>query len=67
MMFSMAMGDFVTAVNYHLPMVVILLDNRQPGVIQVEQMTEHYPEFATGQLNPDSAKDADMCGGVGIR
>ena len=63
----MAMADFVTAVKYNLPMVVIILNNRQLGMIQVEQMQEHYPNYATDLLNPDFARYADACGGVGIR
>ena len=65
--FSMAMGDFVTAIKYNLPMVVVVLNNRQLGMIQVEQMQEHYPNFATDLLNPDFARYADICGGAGIR
>ena len=65
--FSMAMADFVTAVKYDLPLVVILLDNRELGMIQVEQLMEQYPNFATDLLNPDFAAYAEACGGVGIR
>ncbi len=65
--FSMAMADFVTAVKYNLPMVVVVLNNRQLGMIQVEQMTEHYPNYATDLLNPDFAMYADACGGVGLK
>jgi len=64
--FSMAMADFVTAVKYNLPMVVVVLNNRQLGMIQVEQMMENYPNFATDLLNPDFARYADVCGGIGI-
>ena len=65
--FSMAMADFVTAIKYNLPVVVIILNNRQLGMIQVEQMMEHYPNFATDLLNPDFAQYAETCGGTGIR
>jgi pyruvate oxidase len=64
--FSQAMSDFVTAVKYSLPMVVVILNNHQLGMIQVEQLTEHYPNFATDLLNPDFAAYAEGCGGVGI-
>jgi len=64
--FSMAMADFVTAVKYHLPMVVVILNNHQLGMIQVEQMMEHYPNYATDLLNPDFARYAEVCGGLGI-
>jgi len=64
--FSMAMSDFVTTVKYDLPMVVIVLNNRQLGMIQVEQMMENYPNYATDLLNPDFARYAEICGGIGI-
>jgi len=64
--FSMAMGDFVTAVRYRLPVMVILLNNHQLGMIQVEQMVEQYPNFATDLLNPDFAEYARICGGTGF-
>ena len=63
----MAMGDFISAVKYDLPVVVIVLNNRQLGMIRVEQMMEHYPNYATDLLNPDFAKYAETCGGAGIR
>jgi len=64
--FSMAMADFITAVKYKLPMVVVVLNNHQLGMIQVEQMMEHYPNYATDLLNPDFARYAEVCGGMGI-
>jgi len=65
--FSMAMADFVTAVKYDLPMVVVVLNNKQLAMIQVEQKTEGYQNFGTDLLNPDFARYADACGGVGLR
>jgi pyruvate oxidase len=65
--FSQAMADFVTAVKYDLPMVVIIMNNRQLGMIQVEQLMEHYENFGTDLHNPDFAAYAEACGGAGIR
>jgi pyruvate oxidase len=65
--FSMAMSDFVTAVKYDLPMTVIILNNHELGMIQVEQMMEQYPNYATDLYNPDFAAYATACGGKGIR
>lgn len=65
--FSQAMADFVTAVKYDLPMVVLIMNNRQLGMIQVEQLMENYPNFGTDLHNPDFAAYADACGGAGIR
>ena len=63
----MAMADFVTAVKYDLPMIVVVLNNKQFGMIQVEQKIEGYQNFGTDLLNPDFASYADACGGVGLR
>jgi pyruvate oxidase len=65
--FSMAMADFVTAVKYNLPMVVVVLNNKQLGMIQVEQKTEGYQNFGTDLLNPDFAAYAESCGGKGFK
>ena len=65
--FAMAMGDFVTAVKYKLPMVVIVLNNHELGMIRVEQQLEQYPNFATTLHNPDFVMYAKSCGGDGIR
>jgi pyruvate oxidase len=63
----MAMAEMVTAVKYELPMVVVVLNNRQLAMIQVEQKAEGYPNFGTDLLNPDFAAYAKACGCVGMR
>ena len=65
--FAMGMAELVTAVKYHLPMVVVVLNNRELGMIRIEQQMEHYPNFGTDLLNPDFAAYAEACGGRGIR
>jgi thiamine pyrophosphate-dependent acetolactate synthase large subunit-like protein/rubredoxin len=65
--FAMAMAEVATAVKYRLPMVIVVLDNRELGMIRVEQQMEHYPNFGTDLLNPDFAAYGDACGGKGIR
>lgn len=64
--FSMAMADFITAVKYRLPMVVVIMNNRELGMIRVEQKMEGYPNYGTDLLNPDFARYAENCGGYGI-
>lgn len=64
--FSMAMADFVTAIKYNLPIVILILNNQELGMSQVEQMSEHYPNFATDLHNPDFARYAEACGGAGM-
>jgi pyruvate oxidase len=65
--FAMAMAELVTAVKYKLPMIVVVLNNRQLAMIQVEQKAEGYPNFGTDLLNPDFAAYAQACGCVGIK
>jgi pyruvate oxidase len=65
--FAMAMADFVTAVTYHLPVVVIILNNHELGMIRVEQKVEHYENYATTLNNPDFVMYAKACGGEGKR
>jgi len=65
--FSMAMAEFVTAVKYDLPVIVMVLNNKELGMIQVEQKMEGYPNFGTDLLNPDFARYAEICGGIGLR
>jgi thiamine pyrophosphate-dependent acetolactate synthase large subunit-like protein len=64
--FNMLMGEFLTAVRYQLPIKVVVFDNGQAGLIQMEQESEGYPEFATGQANPDYAALARALGGKGF-
>lgn len=64
--FSMAMGDFVTAVKYELPIIVVVLNNKKLAMIELEQRMEQFPAFGVDLLNPDFAAYAKACGGVGM-
>jgi pyruvate oxidase len=63
--FAMLMGDFLTAVQYRLPVVVVVFNNHKLGMIQMEQEEMGYPEFETSLHNPDFAAFAKACGGDG--
>jgi pyruvate oxidase len=65
--FSMVMGDFVTAVKYDLPMVVVIFNNRELAMIREEQREAGYPPYGTELVNPDFAAYAEACGGAGIQ
>lgn len=65
--FSMAMGDFVTAVKYELPIVVVVLNNKKLAMIEREQQMEQFPPFGVDLLNPDFAAYATACGGIGMK
>jgi pyruvate oxidase len=65
--FGMTMNDFVTAVKYHLPIVVIVLNNHKIAMIKFEQEVMGNIEFGTDLSNPNFAQYAQSCGGVGYR
>lgn len=66
--FLMNGQEFVTAVQYDAPIIVILVDNGQYGTIRMHQ-ENHYPGrvIATRLRNPDFAGYARICGGHGER
>ena len=64
--FAMLMGEFATAVQYNLPIKVIILKNNTLGMIRWEQMAFlGYPEFGVEFSDIDFAKFAECCGGKG--
>ncbi len=64
--FAMLMGDFVTAVKYELPIVVLVFNNAKLAFITLEQEAKGLPDWGTGLVNPDFAAFANACGGVGF-
>ena len=64
--FTMLMGEFATAVQYKLPIKVMVIKNNTLGMIRWEQMAFlGNPEYVV-QFSPiDFAKFADACGGKG--
>ena len=64
--FAMLMSEFATAVQYNLPIKVIILKNNTLGMIRWEQMAFlGYPEFGVEFSPIDFAKIAEACGGTG--
>ncbi len=64
--FTMLMGEFLTAVKYNLPIVVIIIKNNTFGQIKWEQIVFlGNPEYGCELHNPNFAKYADACGGLG--
>jgi pyruvate dehydrogenase (quinone) len=64
--FTMLMGEFLTAVKYSLPIVVIIIKNNTLGQIKWEQIVFlGNPEYGCELHNPSFAKYADACGGLG--
>jgi len=62
----MLMGEFLTAVKYNLPIVVVIIKNNTLGQIKWEQIVFlGNPEYGCELHNPSFAKYADACGGLG--
>lgn len=64
--FSMVMQDFVTAVKYDLPMIVVVLNNKELSFIKYEQQAAGELEYAIDLADIDYAKFAEACGGYGF-
>jgi pyruvate dehydrogenase (quinone)/pyruvate oxidase len=63
---TMLMGEFATAVQYDLPIKVIVLKNNTLGMIRWEQMGFlGNPEYGVEFTSIDFAKFAESCGGKG--
>ena len=63
---TMLMGEFATAVQYNLPIKVIVIKNNTLGMIRWEQMGFlGNPEFGVEFSPIDFAKFAEACGGKG--
>ena len=65
--FAQVMGDFLTAVENDLDIIVIILNNKELAMISMEQKVEGYPKFATDLKNPDFSDYARSCGGAGFK
>ncbi|MET1249612.1 pyruvate oxidase [Sporolactobacillus sp. STCC-11] len=65
--FAMVMQDFVTAVHYKLPIIMIILNNKQLAFIKYEQQSAGQLKYAVDFGDIDYAKFAEACGGKGFR
>jgi acetolactate synthase-1/2/3 large subunit len=64
--FLMNGQEFATAVQYDLPIIVILIDNGMYGTIRMHQEREYPGRVSgTGLINPDFAAYARAFGGFG--
>ncbi len=64
--FAQVMGEFLTAVEHNLKIIVVILNNNELAMISMEQRVEGYPKFATELENPNFADYAVNCGGCGF-
>lgn len=65
--FGMLMADFITAVKYNLPVIIIIFNNEKFAFVELEMQAAGYPGYATELSNPDYARYAEICGGQGVR
>ncbi|MDT0474912.1 pyruvate dehydrogenase [Streptomyces sp. DSM 41014] len=65
--FSMLMGDFLTLVQYDLPVKVVLFNNSSLGMVELEMLVAGLPSYGTTNKNPDFSAVARACGAYGVR
>jgi pyruvate oxidase len=63
----MCLGEFMTAVQYQLPIVVTVFNNAKLAFIKYEEQVAGVPEFGIHFPNPDFVKFAEACGAFGVR
>ena len=59
--------ELTTAVQYQLPIKLVLLNNSEIGKISKEQRGVKVPIWATHLVNPNFAEFAESCGAWGLR
>ncbi|MFI2506518.1 pyruvate dehydrogenase [Streptomyces sp. NPDC018972] len=65
--FTMLMGDFLTLVQYDLPVKVVLFNNSSLSMVELEMLVAGLPSHGTAMRNPDFAAVARACGAHGVR
>ncbi|MEU9579079.1 pyruvate dehydrogenase [Streptomyces chilikensis] len=65
--FAMLMGEFLTLVQYDLPVKVVLFNNSSLGMVELEMLVAGLPSHGTANTNPDFAAVAEACGAFGVR
>ena len=65
--FGQYMAEFTTAVKYHMNITLILLNNYELAKISREQRGANFHVWQTGLHNPNFARYAENCDGLGIR
>lgn len=65
--FGQYLAEFTTAVKYHMPITLVLLNNNELAKISREQRGGDFHVWQTSLHNPNFAKFAENCGGLGIR
>lgn len=59
---SMLLGDLSTIVQYHLPIKILVFNNRALGMVKLEMEVAGLPDWQTDMLNPDYSRVAEAMG-----
>ena len=59
---SMLLGDLMTVAQYHLPIKLIVFNNRSLGMVELEMQVAGLPDWQTKMVNPDFMQLAQACG-----
>ncbi len=65
--FAMLMGDFLTILQYNLPVKIVVFNNASLGFVATEMKVAGLPPFGTDLKNPNFATMAEAMGARGIR
>jgi pyruvate dehydrogenase (quinone) len=65
--FTMLMGEFLTLLQYDLPVKVVIFDNSSLAMVELEMLVSGLPPYQTELKNPDFAAVARAAGATGIR
>lgn len=65
--FTMLMGDFLTLVQYDLPVKIVLFNNSSLSMVELEMLVAGLPSYGTTNRNPDFAAIAQAAGAYGVR
>ena len=65
--FGQYLAEFTTAVKYHMNITLVLLNNFELAKISREQRGGNFHVWQTDLHNPNFARYAENCGGLGIR
>jgi pyruvate dehydrogenase (quinone) len=65
--FTMLMGEFLTLLQYDLPVKVVIFDNASLAMVELEMLVAGLQPYQTGLKNPDFAAVARAAGATGIR
>jgi pyruvate dehydrogenase (quinone) len=65
--FTMLMGEFLTLLQYDLPVKVVIFDNASLAMVELEMLVAGLQPYQTRMKNPDFAAVARAAGATGIR